>query len=375
MRKVFTVGAILLALLSGCTRGTENAPVQPSRNVSLAAVPKKQTNPAPFLSANDCFSKWPSYDAWFDSVKARNTWWNPKVQLLKYSFPRRDFELAQKDLDCASVTYENDGLTISGWRVFPRNHAGQKLPVLIYNRGGNGSFGAVTFPALLRNVMPYAHRGFLVLVSQYRGADEAHRERSGVDQFGGEDVRDVTRMIELAKAIPYADPDNIFMLGASRGAMMSFMAARGTHDVKAMAVIGGMSDLKHDLQYRLEMEQVYLARIPGYRTHKDQALAERSVLSWADELSPGMPVLILHGGDDERVHVSNATRLHRRLEELKRPHKLIIYRGDDHFLSAHRTQAIDEVVRWFHASMNDRAHVQRVARTRRDASSVPATHK
>jgi len=240
--------------------------------------------------------------------------------------------------------------------VLPKGSRDRKLPVLIYNRGGNGSFGAVYFPTLLRNVFPYANRGFLVLVSQYRGVQETNPERFGTDQFGGDDVRDVTRLIALAKQIPHADPDNIFMLGVSRGAMMSFMAARRTDDIKAMAVIAGVSDLKNELKYRLEMEQVYQSRIPNYRTNKDQALAERSVLAWAHELPSDMPLLILHGDEDERVHVSNATRLHQRLEQLKRPNKLIIYPGDDHFLSGHRKEAVDEVVGWFRAAMGVPAH-------------------
>lgn len=354
--KAFTVCAIFLALLAGCSRNAETPPAPASTNASLVTVAQGNSNPMPFLSATDCFAMWPSYDAWLDFVKSKNPWWNLKVQLLPYVFPRKDFDHARKNLDCKAVTYENDGLTISGWMVLPKGSRDQKLPVLIYNRGGNGSFGAVTFAMLLRNVFPYANRGFLVLVSQYRGMQETDPERFGADQFGGDDVRDVTQLIALAKKIPHADPNNIFMLGVSRGAMMSFMAARRTHDIKAMAVIAGVSDLKYELKYRLEMEKVYLGRIPNYRTNKDRALAERSVLAWAHELPSDMPVLILHGDEDERVHVSNATRLHQRLEQLKRPNKLIIYRGDDHFLSGHGKEAVEEVVRWFHASMGVSAH-------------------
>jgi dipeptidyl aminopeptidase/acylaminoacyl peptidase len=270
---------------------------------------------------------------------------------LPYQFPREDFERAQQQLECSSIAYESDGLTISGWMVVPKGKPDRKLPVLIYNRGGNGSFGAVRFPMLMRNVFPYAERGFLVLVSQYRGVPETDPKRFGTDQFGGDDVRDVTRLVALAKRIPNADPHNIFMLGVSRGGMMSFMAARRTHDIKAMAVISGVSDLESELKFRPEMEQVYLARIPGYPTDKTSMLAERSVLSWAEDLPKDMPVLLLHGDKDKRVSVANGKRLHQRLDQLQHPNKLIVYPGDDHFLSHHRKEAIDEVIRWFHAAM------------------------
>ena len=36
--------------------------------------------------------------------------------------------------------YQVDGIPVKGWMIKPRQHQG-KLPVLIYNRGGNGGYG------------------------------------------------------------------------------------------------------------------------------------------------------------------------------------------------------------------------------------------
>jgi dipeptidyl aminopeptidase/acylaminoacyl peptidase len=306
--------------------------------------------PAPFLSSSDCFSTWTSYDDWLAKVRAKNPWWNPKALLLPWVFPRADFERALAQLDCRFVSYESDGLIIYGWLVLPKGGKA-RLPVLIFNRGGNGSFGAIDFATVMQTLFPYAHEGFLVLASQYRGVSETDPKRLGTDEFGGADVRDVTRLVDLVAQIPRADPDNIFMLGASRGAMMSFMTARRSNRVKAMAVIGGMSDLKADLRFRPEMEQVYAARIPNYSVDKTQALAERSVLAWAQELPPRMPLLIMHGENDDRVQLSDATRLHARMDQLKRPNKLVVYPGDDHLLSKNRDKSRAEIVRWFRAAM------------------------
>lgn len=340
MKALFTTCGLLLVLLCGCSRKSE-APAVAIRHVA---------DPAPFLSQTDCFAPWPTYDAWMDRIKARNPWWKPKILLLPFLFPREDFERAQQQLACSAITYESDGLTINGWMVVHRGEPGAKFPVLIYNRGGNGSFGALEFPLLLGNVFPYAERGFIVLASQYRGTPETDPERYGTDQFGGEDVRDVTRLVDLAKRLPNASPHEIVMLGVSRGGMMTFMAARRTRDIKAVAIISGVSDLEGELRFRPEMEQVYLERMPGYRTDTSRLLAERSALAWAEDLPADMPVL-LHGEKDERVSGANGTRLHQRLDQLHRPNKLIVYPGDDHFLSHHRKEAIEEIVRWFRAAM------------------------
>lgn len=341
MKALFAACVLLLVVLSGCSRQS-GTPAVAIRHIA---------DPAPFLSQTDCFATWPTYDAWMDRIRARNAWWKPKLLLLPLMFPRADFERGQQQLDCSAITYENDGLTISGWMVVPKGKPGSRFPVLIYNRGGNGSFGALDFALLMSNVFPYAEHGFIVLASQYRGVPETDPKRFGVDHFGGDDVRDVTRLIELAKRLPNADPHDIFMLGVSRGGMMSFMAARHSRDIKAMAVISGVSDLESELQFRPEMEQVYLERIPGYRSAKASALAKRSVLAWAQDLPEDMPVLLLHGDKDERVSVANGIRLHQRLDQLQRPNRLIVYPGDDHFLSHHRKEAIEEIVRWFRAAM------------------------
>jgi dipeptidyl aminopeptidase/acylaminoacyl peptidase len=253
-------------------------------------------------------------------------------------------------LDCRAITYDSDGLVIDGWMVAPRHRRGP-LPVLVYNRGGNGAYGALDVDDVRWQLAPYAREGFLVLASNYRGDDDARASPGDFDEFGGRDVRDVRRLLALVPRIPRADADNVFMLGVSRGGMQSYLVARDVPGIRALAVIGGMADLAGELRFRGEMETVYAHRIPGYARDKHATLASRSVLHWAEALPPTMPVLLLHGDADARVHVSNSTRLHRRLDALGHPNKLVVYAGEDHALSGRREQARAEVIAWFRAAM------------------------
>jgi len=243
-------------------------------------------------------------------------------------------------VDCHAITYGSDGLAIDGWMVAPKHRRGP-LPVLVYNRGGNGAYGALDADDVRRQLVPYANEGFLVLASNYRDDDE----------FGGRDVRDVRRLLALVARVPRADAGNVFMLGVSRGGMQSYLAARQSPNVRALAVIGGMADLAGELRFRGEMDQVYAHRIPGYAHDKPGTLAARSVLAWPEKLPASMPVLLLHGAADARVHVSNSTRLHARLDALGHPNKLVVFAGEDHGLSGHRDAARAEVVAWFRAAM------------------------
>lgn len=303
---------------------------------------------APFLEKDAWFQS--SYDDFIAKIRSRNSVFNIKALLLPFIFPRGPYETAQKQLDCYSVSYASDGLAIQGWMLSPKHSKGKKLPVVIFNRGGNGSFGALKFVDLFSHAIPIAERGFVVLASQYRGVDEENPKTSGVDEYGGSDVRDVQRLIAMVKDIPNADPDNIFVLGFSRGVMESYLATRNNNGIRAMAMINGVVDLQSELAFRPEMEQVYRERIPGYRAHKAQQLLDRSAIAWAGELPRNAPILLLHGSKDDRVATSNGPRMKQRLDALHHPNKLVIYQGDGHFLDKERV--VTDVVAWFKANLH-----------------------
>ena len=51
---------------------------------------------------------------------------------------------------------------------------------------------------------------------------------------------DVMRLIDLSRTLPGTDGDRVFLLGQSRGAMMSYRVARRRSDIAAMATIAGV---------------------------------------------------------------------------------------------------------------------------------------
>lgn len=287
------------------------------------------------------------YDEWMAYLRGRNGAWNPLGWLLLKRFPRQMYDDAMAQVECRYIAYESDGFPISGYLIAPKHTAGKRLPVIVYNRGGNGSFGAITFAEALHSLVPYAQQGFVVVASQYRGSGDSEPEKYGFDEFGGADVRDVEKLLALVDRIPQADPDNIFMLGASRGVMMSYLVARNSDHIRAIASINGDADLESDLAFRPEMERVYIGRIPGYETRKKEALAERSVIHWAEELPRDMPILLIHGGRDERVDPENGPRLKSRLDAIGHPNRLIVYPEDNHSLHQNWNNAREEIITWF----------------------------
>lgn len=302
---------------------------------------------SPFLSESDCFGGASDYAGWLKTLPAERMGQPLSAELMAKFVPQKAFEFVQASMECRLVSYDSGGVTVQGYVVAPKGGAGEKRPLLVYNRGGNQLFGATDSIALFREVFPLVKAGYVVVASNYRGGSEGKPEQVGRDEFGGRDVDDVQRLLDVSRSLPGVDADNVFVFGVSRGAMMSYLLAKKNPEIRAMATIGGPTDLAAGLKWRPEMERVYQELIPGYAKDKQAALDSRSALRWADQLPAGLPVLMLHGEADDRVSVEDSRAMEARLKALNREHKLVVYPGDDHGIRTNRREAYGEIFAWF----------------------------
>jgi dipeptidyl aminopeptidase/acylaminoacyl peptidase len=260
-------------------------------------------------------------------------------------FGKEKFDFYQSNLSCSTFNYSVDGNTVKGYVIKPKVSKG-KLPVLIYNRGGNGNFGGVVFGSMMHNLFPIANEGFVIIGSQYRGTFTKNPSTTH-DEFGGSDVKDVTALLDYIPSIEGADSQRVGMYGASRGGMQTFLALKNAKNIKAVATIAGATDLLKELEFRPAMEKVYSRRIPNYDKNKVTELDKRSVLKWVNELSPNVPILLLHGEDDKRVSVNSSIALAAALSKNNISHKLVVYPDDNHGLMQNKEKANKELVNWF----------------------------
>lgn len=304
------------------------------------------------LSVETCFrSPFGSYSEWVSMITASTSRGlddeaeiQERVDNFRNLFPEEDFEHYRQTLDCQTFRYHSADALVSGYVIRPKD-ADSKLPVIIYNRGGNGNYGSVNMARMVGDLFPLAKEGFIVIGTQYRGTFERSPEYP--DEFGGEDVEDVKRLLDLLPEIPSADMDRIGMLGVSRGAMQSYLALRDGSQVKALVAIAGNVDLWKDLETRPEMEKVYERRIPHYDTNKEDELRNRSAINWISEIDSNIPILLLHGEEDERVNARNSAAMAEELARLGREYKFVLYSNDGHDLSENKEAAFIEIVEWF----------------------------
>ncbi|RJE70732.1 peptidase [Pseudoalteromonas sp. MSK9-3] len=304
----------------------------------------------------NCFSSiYENYDSWrgFMEMKYKKRSKSKEAlsdQLSWFDsmFGEEEFNKYKKNLSCKAFTYQVDGNDVHGYVVKPKKSA-KKLPVLVYNRGGNGPFGSVQFGSMMHNLFPIANEGFVIIGSQYRGSQYPGTRAKNVmhDEFGGKDVKDVTELLDYIPKIEGADPQRIGMYGFSRGGMQTHLALKQVKNVKAIATIAGSTDLLQELNFRPAMEKVYTHRIPDYETNKVTELEKRSVINWVNELSSNVPILLLHGEDDKRISANSSVELADALAKKNIPHKLVIYSKDDHDLTKNKDKANKELVNWF----------------------------
>ncbi|HAA20786.1 MAG TPA: hypothetical protein DCP28_19240 [Cytophagales bacterium] len=258
---------------------------------------------------------------------------------------------AQTDFEYLTFTYPSDTLQVEGYICKPRNVDTDRLPVIIYNRGGTGNYGKLT-----EEGFPYfselAREGYLVVGSNYRFVGEYGK----YDEAGGVEVNDVLNLYTFAQALPYADPERMFMLGISRGGLMTYLAVKQLN-LKAAAVIGGVTNVRAGYEDRpifltgwddLSEEENYLGLqniLPDFAERKDEYFDARSPVLWAEEIQ--CPILILHSRQDGRVRVNQALDMAHALYTAEKPFQLKIYDRKSHGLPSQYFDSAEEVLTWF----------------------------
>jgi dipeptidyl aminopeptidase/acylaminoacyl peptidase len=313
------------------------------------------------LSATPCASQAPAYEAYVAAaVKA----YQDEVDLAAKLAPevrepsvaglpaalmtRAEYEATRSQpTACRHIYYGSDGLRVAGYIWEPAGlKPGVKLPVIVVLRGGNRDFGQYG-PLSQQGMWAFVHAGFLVIGVQYRGVDGGE----GADQFGGDDVHDVTNAVALARRLPEADGRNVFLYGTSRGGMMVYLALEQGAPVRVAATVSPFADLALEARRRPAMEaNVWRQIIPGYDAHRQERLDRRSGVRVAREADLP-PMLLMHGTADWRADPRNTLEVADALKARARPYALHIFDNDVHGLTWNWRERDRLAIAWFRDHM------------------------
>ena len=219
--------------------------------------------------------------------------------------------------------YESDGLQIEAYISAPKSQivTGKQSPCLIYNHGGNRNYSSLNET----DTLYYAYNiGMICVATNYRGCGNSE----GPDEFGGDDVDDVTKIVDLCEEFDYIDNSKINMLGISRGGMMTYEALKGNDKINKAVVISGLADAFMGYEERDDMKTLMKELIGSTPEEKPEEYEKRSATYWADEINT--PLLIFHMTGDKKVSIEQAEKLTSLLSEYKKDYEYISFESDVH---------------------------------------------
>lgn len=240
----------------------------------------------------------------------------PKYPL---SIPPSAFQADYESLSFAS----EDGIALQGWLVKPP-HPGQKSPAVImcHGVGANKSDFTELAAAL-------AHRGFFVLLFDFRAHGESGGSRTSL---GYHEQKDIAAAADILRKRKEIDQKRIGIYGFSMGGATSILGAAKSHAFAAVIADSAFTSL-HD-QARTALTGFYhLPSFPfvnlavlGYELYFQTSVANISPVTVIGTLSP-TPVLIIAGEGDKLIPADNGRALYAAARE---PKELWIIQGADH---------------------------------------------
>lgn len=255
-------------------------------------------------------------------------WYNGQVKTC--------LQLQQDVLDCFRIAYLGPAGVVTGLAAFPKHMPEEiKLPLVIFNRGGSGEYGRLTAYNVVFPFADLVRGGYAVLASNYRGNDGGE----GHEEFGGAEIEDVLALQALGESQPWWN-GKTYMLGWSRGGMMTYLALKHGASVRAAATLAGVAEMDRSR---------FANRMPEEAGDREIAeeLEARSATAWPERLTT--PLLMMHGDADRIVDVSQSQALADQLAALSYDYKLVVLPAGGHSLSRYYKEIAAEVLAWFAA--------------------------
>jgi dipeptidyl aminopeptidase/acylaminoacyl peptidase len=279
-------------------------------------------------------------DLWFasrDGAAARLTDLNPQLDGVAF---------AQME----ALTWQGaDGLALEGWLLRPPGRdAEERLPLVVDVHGGPSGVWGNKFHGTWHDWgQALAARGFAVLLPNPRGSTGRGGAFTGANRhdFGGRDLDDILRGVDLLVERGVADPQRLGIGGWSYGGFMTTYAITQTNRFK-VAVAGaaptnwvskvGTTDIGPFNEWNVGV----VAREPDLAW-------ERSPIRYLSRVTT--PTLVVHGEADKRVPVTQGIEFYQGLKSAGVETEFISYPRQEHSFHERAAQLdlLQRVVAWF----------------------------
>jgi dienelactone hydrolase len=207
-----------------------------------------------------------------------------------------------------SVTIPSGGVTLGGYLLRPTRRASDFPGVLILHGSGTNA------EDLIDTARSLADRGYVSLALTMRG----FRGSSGEDDCGAQQADDAVQALNWLAKQPGVDGSRLGALGYGQGGQVAMLAAARTTLLRAVVAFFPVSDIGD-----LEKVTPYQS-VRDYVNHVCRPQTLEKVSPIANAASINAPVLLIHGGRDDRVPVQQSEAMRAALVASRKPAELHI---------------------------------------------------
>ena len=230
-----------------------------------------------------------------------------------------------------------DGRTVEGVLLYPVGYtAGARVPLVVSAHGGPTGAHVNGFKGGTGPGQSWSARGWAVLYPNPRGSTGYGESwmRANMGDWGGGDYRDIMTGADELIRRGIADSTRMAFEGWSYGGYMTSWVVSQTGRFKAAMMGAGLPSL---------LSMAGTTDIPGYIgtffdgiPQYDGSIVnknlrfhlERSAISYSDKVTT--PLLMLHGGNDERVPIGQPMEFYRALKDRGKTVELVFYPREGH---------------------------------------------
>jgi dipeptidyl aminopeptidase/acylaminoacyl peptidase len=248
-----------------------------------------------------------------------------------------------------SLHWNNDGMQVQGWLMYPREYDPRKrYPMVVEVHGGPGYAANPQWPEAFFDTSTLSSLGYFVLYPNPRGsfgAGEAFT-RANVKDFGYGDFRDIMAGVDYAEKTLPVDGNRLGLTGWSYGGYMSMWGVTQTN--RFHAAVAGAGIANYLSYYGQNDIDEWMIPFFGAPVYDDPAVyARSSPITYIKNAKT--PTLVLVGERDGECPAPQSREFWHALRSLGVPTQLVIYPGEGHFIALPQDQRdiVQRTVAWF----------------------------
>ncbi|MFN0279102.1 MAG: S9 family peptidase [Pyrinomonadaceae bacterium] len=231
--------------------------------------------------------------------------------LAQYKLSKPEFQIVKT----------RDGFEMEAMMIKPPDFdASKKYPVMQYTYAGPHAPSVANRWMGSRGMWFHmlAQKGYIVWVCDNRSASGKGEESVWpvYKNLGPLELRDLEDGVNYLKSLSYVDGSRIGLFGWSYGGFMTSYAMTHSTAWKIGIAGGTVSDWRN-------YDSIYTERYMLTPQNNREGYDKTSVLKAAKNLQGKL--LLIHGGNDDNVHVQNTTQLAYELQKADRPFELMLY--------------------------------------------------